>query len=64
MFKIEVYSKKRMFGRPQWRWRAVARNGEVVANSTEGYNNRGDLDDELEELRLSFATAEIVRVDQ
>lgn len=64
MFVIEIYRRARLFGRPEWRWRARARNGEVLANSTEGYINRGDLDDELEELRLGFASAKIVSVDQ
>ena len=26
----------------EWRWRAVAPNGRVVADSGEGYKNRGD----------------------
>src|SRR4051794_34111197 len=64
MFQIEVYRRSRLIGRPEWRWRARARNGEVVANSTEGYINRSDLNDELEELRAGFATAAIVTVDQ
>ena len=26
----------------QWRWRLVAINGEVIADSAEGYHNKGD----------------------
>jgi uncharacterized protein YegP (UPF0339 family) len=26
----------------QWRWRCVATNGKIVANSAEGYHNRQD----------------------
>jgi uncharacterized protein YegP (UPF0339 family) len=62
MFMIVVYRKTRLFGRPEWRWRAVARNGEVIANSTEGYVHRGDLDDILEELKLGFANAPVSEV--
>ena len=26
----------------EWRWRAVAPNGDIVADSSEGYKNRAD----------------------
>lgn len=36
--KIELYRD----GAGEYRWRAVAGNGEVVADSAEGYRHRGD----------------------
>lgn len=41
---IEIYEARRGLAlRKQWRWRIVAKNGRIVANSGEGYNNRADL---------------------
>ena len=44
--KIQIYSDTR----DEWRWRLVASNGEIIADSAEGYNNLTDLDDMLDEL--------------
>jgi uncharacterized protein YegP (UPF0339 family) len=38
--KIVCYKGK---GRQPWRWRLVASNGKVVADSAEGYAKRGNL---------------------
>lgn len=41
---IEIYEARRGLAlRKQWRWRIVAKNGRVIAVSSEGYNNRADL---------------------
>lgn len=50
---IEVYRGRwRRPGRPQpWRWRAKARNGRILAVSSESYTNFGDL---LKALRMLF----------
>jgi uncharacterized protein YegP (UPF0339 family) len=40
----------------EWRWRAIARNGEVVADSAEGYANR---DHAVEMAVAMFASAEL-----
>lgn len=46
---VEIYEARRGLAlRKQWRWRARAANGRVVANSGEGYNNRADLERALE----------------
>jgi uncharacterized protein YegP (UPF0339 family) len=34
----------------EWRWRAIAGNQEVVADSSEGYVNRGDAETEARNL--------------
>lgn len=40
---FELYRARRgLFVRTQWRWRLRAANGHVIADSGEGYNNRGD----------------------
>ncbi|CAN0374816.1 unnamed protein product [Phaeothamnion confervicola] len=31
----------------QWRWRLVAGNGRIIANSGEGYHNERDCDDAI-----------------
>lgn len=36
---VEVYRTR---VRRQWRWRYVARNGRIIATSSEGYHNRAD----------------------
>lgn len=36
--KIQVYQD----GRGEWRWRAVADNGRIVADSAEGYLRKSD----------------------
>ena len=42
MYKVEFYSTKPMFGRRQYRWRIVHRNGNIIAISSEGYYNKAD----------------------
>jgi uncharacterized protein YegP (UPF0339 family) len=37
MHKIEVYQDK---GKTEWRWRILARNGNVVCSSSEGFSRR------------------------
>ncbi len=38
MRRVEIYRDKA----GQWRWRAVARNGRILADSGEGYRRQGD----------------------
>ena len=45
-----------------WRWRLVARNGEVVATG-EAYHNKGDVMDTLIAIQHGIANAPIVEVD-
>lgn len=41
---IEIYEARRGLSlRKQWRWRIRAKNGRIVANGGEGYNNRADM---------------------
>lgn len=42
MMRFELYRKRRLVGRPQWRWRLVAGNGRIIAHSGEGYINKAD----------------------
>lgn len=42
-FRVKIYRRTPLFGRPQWRWRAVHDvNGETLA-SGEAYANKGDM---------------------
>jgi uncharacterized protein YegP (UPF0339 family) len=38
MNRLELYKD----AAGEWRWRVVAGNGEIVADSSEGYHNRAD----------------------
>ncbi len=44
-------------GRQPWRWRLVARNGKIVADSAEGYASRGNLQKSAARLRQAFLFA-------
>ncbi len=58
--QIEAYESRRGLAlRKQWRWRAVAANGRVVAVSSEGYNNRADMDRGLEIAREAMLRSHI-----
>ena len=39
--QVQIYRDKA----GDWRWRLVAANGNVVADSSEGYENRGDIEE-------------------
>lgn len=40
--KLEIYSRKPLIGRRQWRWRLKAANGKIIGASSESYNNYED----------------------
>jgi hypothetical protein len=44
-YTIEFYSRKKIMQRRQYRWRIRHFNGNIVADSGEGYNNKLDRDD-------------------
>jgi uncharacterized protein YegP (UPF0339 family) len=44
MYVIENYSTKSLFQRRQYRWRTRHANGNIIAQSSEGYNNKADRD--------------------
>lgn len=41
--QLELYFKKPLIGRGQWRWRIRALNYKIVAQGSEGYNNFNDM---------------------
>jgi uncharacterized protein len=47
--KIQVYKDNS----GEWRWRLVAQNGNIVADSGEGYQNRQDAISEVEKIKNS-----------
>lgn len=40
--KFELYARRGLMRRKQWRWRLRAGNGRIIAVSGEGYNNKVD----------------------
>ena len=62
--EIQIFSRKPLFGRKQWYWRAIRyRGGKKVCGSLEGYNNLDDLGNTLQELMAGMQSANIVYVD-
>lgn len=49
--KIEMYKDRR----GQWRWRMLARNGKVIADSAESYSKRGNVVRAARSVRQSLA---------
>jgi len=43
----------------EWRWRFVHRNGEILADSAEGYTSRADAHDGLDAVRALAPTARV-----
>ena len=54
MYTIEFYDTKRPFQRRQYRWRVRHINGNIIAQSSEGYNNRSDRDESFFRLRSAL----------
>jgi len=52
--QFEIYSRKPLIGRRQYRWRLRARNGKIIAASSEGFNNRQDCLDNAYNVRQTF----------
>lgn len=44
----------------QWYWRLVAKNGETISDSAEGYRRRSACKNAIERVKAVVATAEIV----
>ncbi len=42
MYKVEFYSRKPLLKRRQHYWRVKSPNGNIVSDSSEGYNNKTD----------------------
>jgi uncharacterized protein YegP (UPF0339 family) len=54
--KFEVYKDKAK----EWRWRLVSTNGRTIADSGEGYKNKGDVETATEGFTAAARDAEIV----
>jgi uncharacterized protein YegP (UPF0339 family) len=63
--RFEVYRTCRggVLLRKQWRWRLKAGNGEIIATSGEGYNNRRDCLTTVQRIRDQVAGAPIKGLD-
>jgi uncharacterized protein YegP (UPF0339 family) len=57
---IEIYRDKAA----EWRWRAKASNGAIIAVSGEGYINIADMRTALFRLRADLPTSEMIEVDE
>ena len=53
-YTIEFYSVKKPFKRRQYHWRVIHWNGNIIARSSEGYNNRRDRDEAFYRMRAAF----------
>lgn len=58
--RIEVYKDKKR----EHRWRMVATNGRIIAESGEGYKNHGDCWNTLNTVRTAISKCEIVELDE
>jgi len=56
MAKFEVYADRS----GQWRWRFIANNGKIVADSAEGYVNKTDCVDGAKIVKNQASSADIV----
>lgn len=52
---VEMYQDKA----GEWRWRFRAKNGNVLADSGEGYKNKGDMLSAIMTLKAEFPGAEL-----
>ena len=50
---IQIYQDKAK----EWRWRLIHVNGNILANSSEGYANKGDMLEIIENIRNYMETA-------
>ena len=53
-YTIEFYSTKKPLRRRQYHWRIMHSNGNIIARSSEGYNNRLDRDMTFAHLRAGI----------
>lgn len=58
MFKVEFYQDKN----EEWRWRFKASNGNIVADSGEGYKNKAECIAEFNNIQQAMRYAYINRV--
>jgi uncharacterized protein len=56
VYKFEVYKDKK----GEWRWRFKASNGDILADSGEGYKNKSDCEAGIESVRHNGPGATIV----
>lgn len=57
--KYEMYRDPRN----DWRWRLVASNGNIIANSGEGYKNKSACEDGIRSVQASYMT-DVIEIDQ
>jgi uncharacterized protein len=56
MYKFEVYKDKK----GEWRWKFKASNGDILADSGEGYKNKSDCEAGIESVKHNGPSAAIV----
>lgn len=52
--KIKIYKDKS----GQWRWRLLARNGKIIADSAEGYRTKSNVTRAINKLMLKWMTVD------
>lgn len=56
--KLEVYKDKKK----EWRWRVIASNGRIIADSAEGYKRKGTMLKSVEKLRIILNLDEVEKI--
>jgi uncharacterized protein YegP (UPF0339 family) len=59
-YQVEFYSRKRMFKERQYYWRIRHWNGNIVADSGEGYFNKKDRDDSFYRIKKAMMTSDYI----
>lgn len=58
--EVQFYQTKRsIFRAPEWRWRAIHKNGNIMADSAEGYVNKADCERAFVTVRTLLPTAKV-----
>ena len=58
--KFEIYSSSPSLLAFQWRWRLVAENGEIIADSSEGYVSKYDCEYAIGLVKATTPTTPVV----
>ena len=62
-YTIEFYSRKPLLKRRQYYWRIRHANGNIVADSGEGYYNKADRNEAYYRLRAGIRDESFIRKD-
>lgn len=58
--RIEVYKTRTVFFQREWRWRAVHRNGNIMAVGGEGYHNLADCRSAIDRVKRELPQSPLI----